>query len=276
MNINIANIFYYQFFQNALIGCLFAAILCGLVGTYVVTRRLVFVTGGLTHASFGGIGIGMLTGVSPLAVATLFSTLTACGIQWLSGRRDMREDSAIAVFWTLGMSIGIISSFLTPGFSSELSSYLFGNVLTITNTDLYFLGALTIVSMILFVFLGSHLAAFAFDIEFARSTGARVWIFEYGMMIFVALSIVACLRIVGIVLLISLFSVPQITANLFTKNFNKMGWLSAAIGYISCLGGLTLSILWDIPSGATIIFVATIIYLVCKGINMCILHSKIQ
>ena len=108
----------YTFFQNALLGSLLASILCGLIGTYIVARRLVFISGGITHASFGGIGIGVYLGFSPILSAAVFSVLSACGIQWFSHRRDMREDSAIAIFWTLGMSIGIICSFFGTGLHS--------------------------------------------------------------------------------------------------------------------------------------------------------------
>jgi len=118
----------YTFFRHALLGSLLASILCGMIGTYIVTRRLVFISGGITHASFGGIGIGMYTGISPLSAAAVFAVLSAFGVQWFSRRRDMREDSAIAMFWTFGMSVGIICSFLTPGFLTDLSSFLFGNI----------------------------------------------------------------------------------------------------------------------------------------------------
>ena len=104
-------LFQYTFFQNALLGSLFASIACGIIGTYIVTRRLVFISGGITHASFGGIGIGLYTGISPLLTAAIFSVLSAFGVEWLSKRSDMREDSAIAVFWTFGMAVGIIFSF---------------------------------------------------------------------------------------------------------------------------------------------------------------------
>ena len=119
----------YTFFQNALLGSLFASIACGIIGTYIVTRRLVFISGGITHASFGGVGIGLYTGLSPLLTAAIFSILSAFGVEWLSKRSDMREDSAIAVFWTFGMAVGIIFSFLAPGFTPDLSSFLFGNIL---------------------------------------------------------------------------------------------------------------------------------------------------
>ena len=118
----------YTFFQHALLGSLLASIACGIIGTYIVTRRLVFISGGITHASFGGIGLGLFAGISPILSAAVFSVLSAFGVEWLSRRKDMREDSAIAVFWTLGMALGIMFSFLSPGFAPDLSAYLFGNI----------------------------------------------------------------------------------------------------------------------------------------------------
>ena len=137
-------ILHYTFFQNALLGSLFASIACGLIGTYIVTKRLVFISGGITHASFGGIGLGVFFGFPPILSAAVFSVLSAFGVEWLSKRKDMREDSAIAVFWTLGMAVGIIFSFLSPGFAPDLSSYLFGNILTINRSDIYILSLIHI------------------------------------------------------------------------------------------------------------------------------------
>ena len=135
----------FTFFRHALLGSLFASIACGIIGTYIVTRRLVFISGGITHASFGGIGIGLYTGISPLLSAAIFSVLSAFGVEWLSKRKDMREDSAIAVFWTFGMAVGIIFSFLAPGFTPDLSTFLFGNILTITLSDIWMLAILSLV-----------------------------------------------------------------------------------------------------------------------------------
>lgn len=112
----------YTFFQHALLGSLLASIACGIIGTYIVTRRLVFISGGITHASFGGIGLGLFAGISPILSAAVFSVLSAFGVEWLSKRKDMREDSAIAVFWTLGMALGIMFSFLSPGFRTGFIS----------------------------------------------------------------------------------------------------------------------------------------------------------
>lgn len=254
----------YTFFQHALLGGLLASIACGIIGTYIVTRRLVFISGGITHASFGGIGIGLFTGISPLLSAAVFSVLSAFGVEWLSKRKDMREDSAIAVFWTLGMALGVMFSFLSPGFAPDLSAYLFGNILTITVTDLVILGVLALVLIVFFTLFIHPIIHVAFDREFARSQGLPVAFFEYTLMLFIALTIVACLRMVGIVLAISLLTIPQMTANLFTYKFKRIIWLSVIIGFLSCMGGLFISYFLNVPSGASIIFFSILIYAACK------------
>lgn len=258
------DLLHYTFFQHALLGSLFASIACGIVGTYIVTRRLVFISGGITHASFGGIGIGLYLGISPILTAAVFSVLSAFGVKWLSKRSDMREDSAIAVFWTFGMAIGIIFSFLAPGFTPDLSSFLFGNILTITRGDILLLCLLSLTLGVFFALFLRPIVAIAFDPEFARSQKLPVAFFEYTLMMFIALTIVACLRMVGIVLAISLLTLPQMTANLFTYRFKYIIWISIAIGYASCLGGLFLSYTYQIPSGASIIFVSILFYALAK------------
>ena len=257
-------LYQYTFFRHALLGSLFASIACGIIGTYIVTRRLVFISGGITHASFGGIGIGLYTGISPIVTAAVFSVLSAFGVEWLSKRSDMREDSAIAVFCTFGMAVGIIFSFLAPGFTPDLSSYLFGNILTITEGDIWMLAILSILLIAFFSIFLRPILAVAFDREFARSQRMPVAILEYLLMMFIALTIVACLRMVGIVLAISLLTLPQMTANLFTYSFKRIIWLSILTGYVSCIGGLCLSYSLQVPSGASIIFVSILIYAAAK------------
>jgi zinc transport system permease protein len=267
----------YTFFQHALLGSLFASIACGIIGTYIVTRRLVFISGGITHASFGGIGIGLYTGISPLLSAAVFSVLSAFGVEWLSKQKDIREDSAIAVFWTFGMAIGIIFSFLSPGFAPDLSAYLFGNILTINTTDIGILAGLSILLTAFFACFLNPIIYIAFDREYARSQRIPVVFFEYILMMFIALTIVACLRMIGIVLVISLLTLPQMTANLFTHSFKRIIWLSIGIGYASCLGGLFLSYQMQVPSGAAIIFFSILVYALCKmgkSIYLCIRTKK--
>ena len=255
---------HYTFLQHALLGSLLASIVCGMVGTYIVTRRMVFISGGLTHASFGGVGIGLYAGLPPTLTAAVFAVLSALGVEWLSRRRDMREDSAIAVFWALGMAVGILFTFLSPTMSPDLSSWLFGNVLTITRADLWMLGALAAVLAVFFYVYLRPIVYVAFDREFARSQGIPVRRLEYLMMAFIALAIVACLRMVGIVLVISLLTLPQMTANLFTARFHRILWLSMGIGWLGCLGGLLLSFRLGVPSGACIIFCSIVLYALCK------------
>lgn len=254
----------YTFFQHALLGSLLASIACGIIGTYIVTRRLVFISGGITHASFGGIGIGLYTGISPILSAAVFSVLSAFGVEWLSKRNDMREDSAIAVFWTFGMAVGIIFSFLSPGFAPDLSTFLFGNILTITRMDIIILFLLSILLIVFFALFLQPIIYIAFDREFARSQRIPVVLFEYILMMFIALTIVSCLRMVGIVLVLSLLTIPQMTANLFTVSFKKIIFLSILFGYIGCMGGLFLSYQLQIPSGAAIIFFSILTYALCK------------
>ena len=207
----------YQFFQNALAGSLLASILCAMVGTYIVSRRLVFISGGITHASFGGIGIGVYSGLDPIASAMMFAIASALGVEWMSHKGDVREDSAIAVFWTFGMSIGIICCFLSPGFMPDLSSYLFGNILTIDYSELWLLCSVTLLSAFVFTFFWRQILSVAFDPIFARSQGIPVKFIEYGMMVVVAMTIVSTFRMVAIAREISLTTIAHMTGNDFTS-----------------------------------------------------------
>lgn len=261
------SVFEYTFFQNALAGCLLASIVCGIVGTYIVTRRLVFISGGITHASFGGIGLGVWLGLSPVVGAMLFAVASALGVQWLSARRSVRQDSAIAVFWTFGMSLGIIFCYLTPGFITDMSSYLFGSILTIGIVELSVLSVLSAVVAVVFLLFRRVIIAVAFDSMFARTQRLPVTFVEYGMMVLIAVTIVATLRMVGIVMVISLLTLPQMTANLFTGNYTMMSLLSVLVSMMYCVLGLLVSFWLSVPSGAAIIFVSVIGYALLRGIR---------
>ena len=258
------DLLYYAFFRNALIGSVFTCVSCGIVGTYIVSRRLVFISGGITHASFGGLGLGFYLGVSPILSALLFSIASAFGVEWLSKRQDVREDSAIAAFWALGMALGVICIFLTPGYSPNISTYLFGNILTITLSDIGFAGALAILLSILFFLFFKLILYTAFDSEFAKTQGVKVALIEHLMMLAIAVTIVSSIRLIGIMLLMSLLTVPQMTANLFTSRMKKIILYSIGLGIAGCFSGLFLSYYLNVPSGAAIIFVQILIFLLCK------------
>lgn len=257
----------YTFFQNALIGSLLTAIACGMVGTYVVARRLVFISGGITHASFGGLGLGFYLGTNPVWMAMLFSILSAFGVEWASKTQNIREDSAIAGVWSLGMALGVIFIFLTPGYAPNLSAFLFGNILTITSTDILWIGTLTLSLIVLFTLFLREIVFVAFDRDFARTQGLPVRLIEYVMMFFIAVTIVLSIRLVGIMLLMSLLTLPQITMNIFTSNFKKIVWGSIGIGFLGCIGGLFFSYLFNVPSGAFIILVLVSLFLISKAIK---------
>lgn len=261
---NFLDLLSYTFFQNALLGSLFASIACGIIGSYIVIRRLVFVSGGITHASLGGIGMGFYFGWNPIFSAMIFSILSAFGIEWLSSRQGVREDSAIGSFWSLGMAIGIIFIYLKPGFAPNLSDYLFGNILTITHSDITYLAILSFILILVFALFGKQILFSAFDSDFAQTRNLPVNTIKYLMMMAIAITIVLSIRLVGIVLLMSILTVPQMTANLFTSNFNKMILLSILIGLFGCLVGLFLSAALDVPSGVFIIFTQIIVFLISR------------
>jgi len=260
-------IFAYTFFQNALIGSLLASVLCAIIGTYVVTRRLVIAGGGMAHASLGGVGLGAYFGFSPLAGAAIFAVGAGAGIDYLARQRRVREDSAIALLWTLGMAVGILFAYLSPGFMTDLPTYLFGDILSIGQADLWLLGSLTVLTLILYTLFRSTIISVACDRDFARTQGLPVRWIEGIMTTLTALAIVGCLHLVGIVMVVSLLSVPQLTAALFVRTYHKMVWLSALIAYATCLGGLWISYLADVPSGATIILVSIAFYALSRTIK---------
>jgi zinc transport system permease protein len=260
----------YSFFQNALLASLFIAITCGIVGTYVVVRRIVFISGGITHASFGGLGIGFYLGINPLLSALVFAVLSAFGVEYISqsgSYRRIREDSVIAAVWSLGMAIGVIFIFLTPGYTPNLSSFLFGNILTVTKTDLLMMSVLTMSVLLVFALEWRWIVYTAFDRDFAITQRLPVRFIEYMMMFFIAATIVVSISLVGIMLLMSLLTIPQMTANMFTSDYKKITVISCILGFIGCISGLLLSYFLNIPSGAFIILILIILFLFAKGLS---------
>jgi zinc transport system permease protein len=267
-------LFQYAFFRNALLGSLFTAISCGMAGTYIVSRRLVFISGGITHASFGGLGLGFYLGINPILTAMLFAILSAFGVEWLSHAKQVREDSAIAGVWSLGMALGVIFIFLTPGYAPNLSAYLFGNILTVSTADLCGMAGLALALGLVFVFLYREILYVAFDSEFALTQGLPVKKLEYLMMMCTAAAIVLSIRLVGIMLLMSLLTLPQITVNLFTSNFRRIILGSTAIGFLACAAGLVASYYLNVPSGAFIVLVLVVVFLGAKGLKKALSSAR--
>lgn len=261
---NLFELFSYDFFQKAFLAAIFASISCGIVGSYIVARRIVFISGGITHASFGGIGLAFLLGFNPLLGAVAFAIGSALGIQFITKVANVREDSSIAIFWSLGMALGIIFVFMTPGYQPNLMSYLFGNILTVTVAELWWMFLLNVIVILFFSLLFRQILYIAFDEEFARAAGLKVSLFNYLTITLVALTVVLNIRVVGIILILSLLTIPQATANLFTKDFKIMLLLSSVIAFLGAMTGLFVSYFFDIPSGATIIFTLVVMFALAR------------
>jgi zinc transport system permease protein len=260
--------FNYLFIQNAFLAALLMSVSCGIIGTYIVSRRMVFISGGITHASFGGVGIGYYFGFPPLVGAAIVAVIAALTTENLTRRKAIRNDSIIAIMWSLGMAIGIIFVYLSPGYAPNLMSFLFGSIITVTRTDLWFMLALALVVVIFFTLFYKPILYVSFDEEFAKTRGIPVMLINYLLIILVALTIVLSIRIAGIILVLSVLTIPQNIANLFTNRFGHIMLGSVLIGFIASVLGLILSYVLDIPSGATIIFTLVLFYLVARIIKV--------
>ena len=262
---HLIELFGYQFFRYAFLGVLFASLASGLIGTYIVSRKMVFVTDGITHASFGGIGIAYYLGLSPFLGAVLFGVGTALGIEWAHKKGNIREDSAIAILWSMGMAVGVLFVYLTPGYTPNLMSFLFGNILNITAPDLWAMGIVTALTGTVFLVFYRPLLYSAFDPEFSKAAGLPVQAIRYAMMILIALTVVFSIKIAGIILVLSIFTIPQAIANIFVHRFVRIIPLSMLFAFVGGCGGLATSYFADIPSGAAIIIVLVAMWLFAKG-----------
>lgn len=253
-------LFQYTFFQYALIGLAIISIASAMIGTYIVTRRMVSISGGVTHACFGGLGLGYYLGWNPVLTAALFAVASSLGVELMSVRGRVREDSAIAVIWAIGMAVGILFVFLTPGYVPELNSFLFGNVLTISRADLWAFALFTAVLALFFALFYRRIVAVAFDRDFAFVIGLPVGLISTVMTVMTAVCIVLTIRLVGIMLLMSMLALPQLTAELFCRRFSRMMLASAAVSLLCSVGGLMLAAVVDVPCSALIVLVMAAVY----------------
>lgn len=259
------SIFQYGFIVKGLLGAIFASITAGLAGTYVVSKRMVFLSGGITHASFGGIGIGYFIGINPVVGAAVFGIMSALGVEYLSVKQRIREDSAIGILWAFGMAIGIIFIYLTPGYTPNLMSYLFGSILTVSNADIIALGIMSVLLILYFGIFYRTILYISFDEVFARTYSSYVDVFKYITTSLIALTIVLNIRMAGVVLVISLLTIPPNIAMLFTRVYFKIVIWSIIAGFVGTATGYAISYYAGIPVGATIIFTLVIIWVLVKG-----------
>lgn len=258
------DIFSYTFFQNALFGVVIISIASAIIGTYIITRRMVFIAGGITHACFGGLGLGYFLGISPILMASVFAIGSSVGVEWLSVKQRVREDSAIAVIWALGMAIGTLFIFLSPGYVPELNSFLFGNILTITHSDLLLFIVYTVVLLIFFVLFYKLILSCAFDRDFARTSRMPVRFINYSMTVLVSLCIVLTIRLIGVMLLMSLLTLPQMIAEIYCNRFKTMMILSVVVSIMCSIGGLLFAYIINVPASATIVILLVVVYAVAR------------
>ena len=248
-------IFQYQFMQRALIAAVLVSVACGVVGSYVVIKRIVSLSGAISHAAFGGVGIGYFLGVNPVLAAIPFSILSAIAIGGVKQITDISEDTSIGILWSVGMAIGVIFINLTPGYAPDLFSYLFGSILTVNNTDLYIMLILDLIIISTVYLFRREFLAVSFDEEFSKVVGLPALLVYMLLLALVALSVVVLIKVVGVILLIALFTIPAAISKQYTYNIRNLMVLATILGIVLTTIGLVLSYIFNLASGATIVMV---------------------
>lgn len=256
------------FMQHALVASLLASLACGMIGSLVVVNRLVFMSGGIAHAAYGGVGLAFYFGL-PVLPSTVGFTLGASLIMGgLTLKRQDRTDTLIGTLWAAGMALGIILLDLTPGYNVDLMSYLFGSLLAVPASDLWLMSGLVLVILASVGWFYRDLQAFSFDREFAATRGVPVTLLHFLLLSLVAVSVVMIIRVVGLILVIALLTIPAHLAERLTTSLAAMMLMASGLSALFCLGGLTLAYLLDLTSGASIIAVATAVFLVVLSLGV--------
>lgn len=242
-----------EFMQRALIAGFLVSIACGIIGTYVVINRLVFIGGAIAHAAYGGVGLAYFLGANPVLGAMGFSVGAALTMGVVQLRTRERADTIIGMMWAIGMAIGIILVDLTPGYTADLMSYLFGSILTVPWSDLWIMVALDVVIVVLVAAFYKELLAISFDETYASTADVRVNVIHLLLYCLVALTVVMLMRVVGLIMVIALLTMPAAVAGHLTTDLKKMMLSSIGLGIIFTTAGLCLSYALDLTSGATII-----------------------
>ena len=267
-------LFKYHFLQNALFAGILASFVCGVIGVIIVEKKLVMMSGGIAHISYGGVGLGYLLGFEPIIGAFIFSICSALGIGAIRKKGGARSDVLIGLLWSLGMALGILFIALMPGYPPDLSSYLFGSILSVTKIDLYLMISLTVIVLFIIISLFNHWKAYLFDEEFAAITGVNTSFLNYLLLILIAMTVVVLIRVVGIILVLALLTAPAAISELLTSDLKKRMIYSVIFGIIFCLAGLWISYEINIASGASIVILSAVCYFIIYIIR--ILSVKIK
>jgi zinc transport system permease protein len=257
----------FEFFRNALLAGLMASIICGVIGTLVVVNRIVFLAGGIAHAAYGGIGLSFFFGWPYMTGTIGFALVAAMVMALVTLRLKHRSDTVIGVIWALGMAVGIILLDLTPGYNVDLMSYLFGSILAVPRNDLLqmFIASSAILIILLSFYRG--FLAMSYDEEFARLRGVPVGLLYFLMIAMIAVSVVITIRVVGLILVIALLTIPPFIAERYTGSLASMMAVSAILGALFTYAGLWLSYSVNLTSGAAIILVAGVCFFLAIGVD---------
>ncbi len=248
----------FEFMRNALLAGLLASIVCGMIGTLIVVNRIVFLSGGIAHAAYGGIGIAFFFGLPHMVGTIGFSLIIAMIMAVITIKARHRADTIIGVLWAVGMALGVILLDLTPGYNVDLMSYLFGSILSVPDSDLILMAAICVLVFLIVFYYYHDLLAMSYDEEFAQLRGVPVKFLYFLLIGMTALSIVMIIRVVGLILVIALLTIPPFIAEKFSKSLFQMMGISTALCAIFSVTGLWLSYAFNLTSGASIIMVAAV------------------
>ncbi len=258
----------YDFIQNALISGILISIAAGIIGSLVVVNKITFLTGGIAHSSYGGIGLAIYLGIPVLFGATVFAVITAILIAIITLKNRNRIDAIIGMMWASGMAIGIIFVDLTPGYNVDLMSYLFGSIIAVSDDDIKYMFFMDIFIIGVIVYFYKEILAVSYDSEFATLRGINVKFFYTLILILAALCVVAAIKAVGLILVIALLTIPTYLAESFASRLSTMMIISSILATIFTILGLVISYLYDISSGASIIMVAVVVLGIVKLIKL--------
>ena len=251
----------YTFLQSALVAALLASIGCGIAGSYVVVKRITFIAGGIAHSVLGGMGAALYYGVDPLGGALFAAILAALLIGWIRLQWNTQEDTLIGALWAVGMAIGILFISKTPGYQTDLMSFLFGNILLVSEKSLWFMGGLDALLLLAVVAYHRQFLAVSFDEEYARLRGVPVTFFYLLLLVLVAVTVVLLIQVVGLILVLALLTLPAAIAEHYVHSLGRMMLLATGVGAILSTTGVALSYSPDLPPGPTIILLAGAAYL---------------